>query len=627
LPCLRCGGPSEEDSLLCDGCADACFLEPKLFLNPTLVGHSVYAVMREQGSAAQLLGPAASANFALMPSADLQKSIKEVSSQALRHEDLKVFHDRCNMLLANIGVPIKLDQSLLLLTEDAAETITAVVQKVNAVEEMFPIEAMSDLYLRVGVVYWGASRGVLFRVSSKKWRTEKREYLLARAKTYFAKIPAKDDLYSIAERNLGMLFLEAQEWSDAEEHLSNALLHFPSDQTIAESLARAHLELGNTMESLSRVDESLAQGEASPLWILKGRIMRDMGRNEEAVECFNRALALDPKKLEAHDLLIRILRDTGRSAEASLAEGQRALSKKPDLEERVAEFISELKKGMSEPEVPRAPSTVARKRLEPAGEGLPSRPEEPRLISPRGALDKRDYDLAIQRAQESLVLNPNDRDAALVIIEALVSKGKFSAAAEKANAFYEKHRNDAVSWHWRGVIAEREDKWGAAIQYFSKAVSLDPGFIDSWVEMGDTLFSNNKLNGADESFSRALQIDPDNARAWLGKARVMNALGRWGAAIQCYDKYSALQPKDRDVWIAKADLLFDKEKFRRAIEAYDEYLKLAQDDSHALGRKGISLNALGLTDEAKKCLEEAVRLDANNKEAAKWLKVVSGGGR
>jgi tetratricopeptide (TPR) repeat protein len=92
------------------------------------------------------------------------------------------------------------------------------------------------------------------------------------------------------------------------------------------------------------------------------------------------------------------------------------------------------------------------------------------------------------------------------------------------------------------------------------------------------------------------------------------------------DKYNSLVPEDKEVWKAKGDLLFEKEKYKRAIEAYDKYLDLAQDDSYVLGRKGISLNAIGLTSEAKRCLEESVRLDPDNKESAKWLKALGGGG-
>jgi protein O-GlcNAc transferase len=149
---------------------------------------------------------------------------------------------------------------------------------------------------------------------------------------------------------------------------------------------------------------------------------------------------------------------------------------------------------------------------------------------------------------------------------------------------------------------------------------------DAWVSMGDVLLEHNKPEGADESFSRALQIDEDDPRAWLGRARVMKQLGRWGAAIQCLDRYNSLSPSDEKSWLLKADTLFDKEKWERAIEAYDKYLDLNGADSYALGKKGIALNAIGRLDEARTSLEESVRLDSKNKEAAKWLRTLKGGG-
>jgi len=625
LPCLKCGGSSEDEALLCDSCAESCFRESRFLLGPVLVGQSVFSTMRSEGSAAALLGPTASGDIVRMPSADFEGALKDLVVEGVKPEGLRAINELCNMLLAHLGVPVNLDQSKILLTEDSAETISIVVQKVDALERMYPLQAMSDLYIRVGVAYWSASKGILLRTASKKWQEEKRKLLLSRAKDYFSKVSAKDDLYSIALRNLGMLCLESQEWSDAETHLTNALRHFPNDAKVAESLARAHLALGNKMDALGRVDDTLAQGEAPQLWVLKGRILRDMGRGEDALECFSRALTLDPKFMDAHDLIIQVFRELGRREEASLAERQRVLSRKPDLDQKVSDLISELKKSTSEgPPVhrPATPSSHPAKTEPSAREQI----TVDALEQAKKSYDEKDYDNAIQHAEHFLVENAGSRDAALILIGSLVAKGDLGPASARAHMFYEHNRNDSMAWYWRGVISDKEGKWGAAVQYLSKAVTLDPKLVDAWIAMGDTLLGNGKVNGADESYSRALQIDSENHRAWLGKAKAMKGLGRWGAAIQCFDKYNMLVPKDRDAWLMKADLLFEKEKYRRAADSYDKYLELDQDDSYALGRKGISLNALGMTDDAIRCLEESVRLDPNNKEAVKWLKSISSGG-
>jgi len=623
--CLKCEAECEDEALICDECADECFQDPRFFVNPVLVGQSVFSRLRSIGSAAYLLGPVAGSAVVQVPSADLLKSIRDLNVQAIQHQELKDFYQRADSILSHLGVPLKLDSPEMLLTGDAVDAITVIVQKVNASEKMFPNEGMSDLYIRIGVVYWSAAHSILVRTASKKWRDTKRAYLVTRAKEFFYKVTPGDDLFSIAARNLGLLCLDAEEWTEAEEHLSDALRHFPNDYKIGEGLAKAHLMLGNQMEALSRVDEVISQGERPELWVLKGRILRDLDRSKEAVECFSRAISLDSRYIPAHDILVRTLRDMGKLEEAALAESQRSLARRPDLERKLAELMSEFKK-VADEENPNIPVTHIEHRKEPPRE----KAEPPKAAAPvdeaRKVLDTGNYDSAIQAVSHLLEETPESREANLVLIEALIGRGDYKSAEPRVHAFYEKHREDPVAWYWRGALAGKEGKWGAAIQYLSKAVSLDPDYIGAWLLMGEMLLTHGKVDGADESFSKAIELDPDNARAWSGKAQSMRHLNRWGAAIQSLDRYTQLVPDDIEAWRTKADILFEKEKYARAIEIYDKYMSMAGDDSHALGRKGIALNAIGRTDEAVKSLEESVRLDPNNKEAAHWLKTISGGG-
>ena len=625
MPCLKCGGKTEDEALLCDGCAEVSLQEPKFFLNPVLIGPSIYSRLRQTSTAACLLGPTFGSDLITVPSVNVEKLVQDLNPQMIPHEDLKGFYQRCDSILTHLGVPVKLDSHDLLLTEDAANTITSIVLKVNATEKIYPGEAMSDLYIRVGIVYWSASNGLLMRVSSKTWASQRKSYLVSRAKEYFSKVGSEDDLRSIASRNLGMLCLDAQEWLEAESHLSDAQRSFPHDMSIGEGIARAHLMLGNQVEALTKVDEVINFGETPELWVLKGRILKSMDRPEEAIECYNRALSIDPRNLAAHDLLITTLRDVGRLEEAALAENQKSLSKRPGLERKINDLIQEFTGVVEDEKVTKAPAS-----------GISAKPERlaPAVLMPapslldtaRQSLKMQDYDTALQRAREYLKQKPGSTDAELILIEAYFSIGDLKNASSAAHSFYERNRNNPLAWYWRGVVSNKEGRWGASIQYFSKAVSLDPQLTDAWVAMGDVLMSNGKYTGADESFSRALQINEENPRAWLGKAKAMKQLGRWGAAIQCLDRYNSLAPADKASWLLKADTLLDKEKWERAIEAYDKYLGLNQDDSYALGKKGIALNAIGRVDEARACFEESVRLDTNNKESVKWLRTIEGGG-
>jgi tetratricopeptide (TPR) repeat protein len=617
VPCLKCEGSCGESTLICDECADSCLGDARFFLSPVLIGPSLYARLRSEGSLACLLGPVADGDVVLMTSTDIRRTLQEAVPEGMSEGEAKAFFDLCNETLAHMGVPLKFHPSTMLLTEDAAETTMATLEKAEAVSKSHDTAAVSDLNIRMGVIYWSALHGVLLRAASKTWREGKRAELAAKAKAYFSTVDERDELFSIASWNLGMLCSEVGEWESAREHLERTLKHFPNDQQVAEALTRADLELGNQMDALARVDEILAQTPSSGLWLLKGKVLLSMGKDEEALECFNQSISAGTHAVDAHNLLIATLRSLGRDEEASLAQQQKAVATRPDLEEKIFEIVGELTKVPSKP----AHTRPRIRQLAKAREESQEEPAKPvsQLDLALAALEAKDYDMAIQRAQHIVDNDPGCREADLVLIESFVANGDLQQASSRVHSFYERFRNDPQAWHWRGIIADREGKWGAAVQYFSKAVTLDPELAAAWAAMGDTLLENDKYNGADESYSRALQIDPENEKAWLGKGRTMRALGRWGAAIQCLDKYNSLVPNDKDAWLLKGDTLFDKEKYRRAIDAYNKYIELHQADSYALGKKGIAFNMLGMLDDAIACLEESVRLDPSNKDAARWL--------
>ena len=624
MPCLRCEGPCDESTLICDECADSCLSEARFFLSPVLIGPSLYARLKSEGSLACLLGPVSERDFVLKSSSDVRRALQEASPEGMSGDDAREFLNMCNETLAHMGIPLKYHSSAVLLTEDAAETAMAVLAMAETAAATHGDLAVSDLNLRLGVIYWSALNGVLLRTASRGWREERRHQLVSKAKAYFSKVDERDDLSSLASWNLGMLCAEVGDWREARGHLERTLRQFPNDRLVEETLARVDLELGNQMEALARVDEILSQVPTPGLWLLKGRILLRMGKAEEALECFNQSISADPSLIDAHDLLVSTLRSIGRDEEASLADQQKEAARRPGLEQRIFEIVGELTKAPSR----REPSRTRIRQLSRGPGEVHERQAEPisLLDMAVAALEAKDYDTAIQRARHLVDSSPESRDANLILIRALVSSGNLHEASSRLHSFYEHNRSDPHTWYWRGVIADAEGKWGAAVQYFSKAVTLDPEFADAWAAMGDTLLENDKYNGADESYSRALQIDPDNEKAWLGKGKTMRALGRWGAAIQCLDKYNSLVPNDKDAWLLKGDTLFEKEKYRRAIDSYNKFIELYQADSYALGRKGIALNMLGMTDEALECLEESVRLDSSNKEAARWLSTLKEGG-
>ena len=56
------------------------------------------------------------------------------------------------------------------------------------------------------------------------------------------------------------------------------------------------IDKGNFEEALSFFEQALLLNQNDPeLWNYKGVALRSMGRYEEALECFNRSLEIDPR--------------------------------------------------------------------------------------------------------------------------------------------------------------------------------------------------------------------------------------------------------------------------------------------------------------------------------------------
>ena len=60
------------------------------------------------------------------------------------------------------------------------------------------------------------------------------------------------------------------------------------------------LEEGNFEDALSNFEQALLQNPSDPdLWNLKGAALRSLGRYDEAIECFNKSLSIDPRDKSA----------------------------------------------------------------------------------------------------------------------------------------------------------------------------------------------------------------------------------------------------------------------------------------------------------------------------------------
>ncbi len=99
--------------------------------------------------------------------------------------------------------------------------------------------------------------------------------------------------------------------------------------------------------------------------------------------------------------------------------------------------------------------------------------------------------------------------------------------------------------------------------------------VDEWNGKGLKLGRDRETLGeAIECFDRAIAIDPTNAASWIGRGNALKRLGNHSAAIECYDRAIEHKPGGSAAWTLKGNVLKDLGNYLEAIACYDRALEL-----------------------------------------------------
>lgn len=146
---------------------------------------------------------------------------------------------------------------------------------------------------------------------------------------------------------------------------------------------------------------------------------------------------------------------------------------------------------------------------------------------------------------------------------------------------------DPEVWFDRGVDAEADGRPADAARAYSRAVDLDPRFVEAWFNLGNALYDMDERGAAADAFVRATEIDPGYAEAWNNLGNVRGERGELTAAIDAYLRALEIEPHYADAHYNLADthaLLGDVDGARRHWLAYLEQDPHSSDAAHIRAR-------------------------------------------
>jgi tetratricopeptide (TPR) repeat protein len=295
-----------------------------------------------------------------------------------------------------------------------------------------------------------------------------------------------------------------------------------------------------------------------------GNAYKELGRLDDALGCYDRALALDAGNSDMHYNRATALQALGRF-DAALAGYDAALALNPN-----------------DPEA-RNNRGVALKEL--------GRYEE--------ALDSLDLALAMvpgyadaHNNRGNVYIELKRFDDALACYDTVIALGAASA---------ETHFNRAR------VLQTRDED--AALAAYDQAIALDPGLAKAYNNRALILRRLKRYEEALRDCEMSIGLSPGYQEAHIGAGNVLRDLKRHEDALACYDE--ALRHGERDAGLIdlRGMTLRELRRYDEALEAHDEALQSDPNLANALQNRGNVLRDLGRFDEALACFEQALQME------------------
>ena len=119
----------------------------------------------------------------------------------------------------------------------------------------------------------------------------------------------------------------------------------------------------------------------------------------------------------------------------------------------------------------------------------------------------------------------------------LMAQGK---AATKSKTV----KKDADYWFNKGALVSTYGNNKAAVQYFQKAIVLNPNFSGAYFSQGVSFGQLGEYQTAIAQINRALKMEPQNGMYYYGRGRVYLLWGDKTKAMQDFTKAADLEDED-----------------------------------------------------------------------------------
>lgn len=204
-------------------------------------------------------------------------------------------------------------------------------------------------------------------------------------------------------------------------------------------------------------------------------------------------------------------------------------------------------------------------------------------------------------------LSPRQRERLVEVTRRLLTRN--AATAEREVGGLRDPAVRAAAENNLGVRCETEDRLGAAIRAYGRAVRADPAVPLYRFNLGLALRLMGSYERAAEEVGEAVRLAPRSTAARQRFAEIQSVLGRGSHALALTEAALQDDPNSHGLWELKAQLLWRQQRLHEARDAASQAIQLEPSCPVAHAYLGGVLQDLGQMDPADAAVQTAIALD------------------
>ncbi|TRZ90245.1 MAG: tetratricopeptide repeat protein [Methanosarcinales archaeon] len=303
-------------------------------------------------------------------------------------------------------------------------------------------------------------------------------------------------------------------------------------------------------------------------WYNKGITLGKLGKYDEAIKCYDKAIEIDPEDLDTWNNKGVALFNLGKYDEA----------------------------------------------IECYDKSIEINPEHVLAWILKGLVLEyyKKYDEAIECYDKAIEINPEFADAWNNKGSALDNLGKYDEAIKCYDKAIEINPEFSEAWYNKGNALKTLGKYDEAIECYDEAIEINPEDAGTWNNKGRALYLIGKYDEGIKCYDKAIEINPEDANTWNNKGLALKNLGKYDEGIKCYDRAIEINQKDADTWYNKGHALYLIGKYDESIKCCDKTIEINPKAAVGWNNKGLTLSKLGKYEEAIEYIDKAIEIDPRN---------------